>query len=72
MTVQLHPAVTYEDFVVGLSPDAKEGSLRFDVRPGWLLDAARQAAAVCGRNARRVPPASERNRGPRPAPPRPT
>ncbi len=44
MTVQFHPAVTYEDFVVGLSPDTKEGSLRFGVRPGWLLDAARQAA----------------------------
>ncbi len=43
VTVQLHPAVTYEDFVVGLSPDAKDRSLRFDVRPGWLVDAARAA-----------------------------
>jgi 5-methylcytosine-specific restriction enzyme B len=43
MTVQFHPAVTYEDFVVGLSPDASEKNLRFDIRRGWLLDAARAA-----------------------------
>lgn len=43
MTVQFHPAVTYEDFVVGLSPDARERTLRFDVRLGWLLEAARAA-----------------------------
>jgi 5-methylcytosine-specific restriction protein B len=42
-TVQFHPAVTYEDFVVGLSPDATAGSLRFGVRPGWLAEAARLA-----------------------------
>ena len=43
MTVQFHPAVTYEDFVVGLSPDAADKSLRFDVRRGWLVDAAEAA-----------------------------
>jgi 5-methylcytosine-specific restriction protein B len=43
ITVQFHPAVTYEDFMVGLSPDAQAGSLRFGVRPGWLIDAARLA-----------------------------
>lgn len=43
MTVQFHPAVTYEDFVVGLSPDASERNLRFDVRRGWLLNAAKAA-----------------------------
>lgn len=43
MTVQFHPAVTYEDFVVGLSPDPREGTLRFNVRRGWLLEAARAA-----------------------------
>jgi 5-methylcytosine-specific restriction protein B len=43
MTVQFHPAVTYEDFVVGLAPDAKERTLRFDVRPGWLIEAVRAA-----------------------------
>lgn len=43
MTIQFHPAVTYEDFVIGLSPDTKEGTLRFDVRQGWLLEAARSA-----------------------------
>lgn len=46
MTIQFHPAVTYEDFVVGLSPDiSKEESLRFDVRPGWLMQ-ARQSARL--------------------------
>lgn len=44
MTVQFHPAVTYEDFVVGLSPDASDKNLRFDVRKGWLLSAAKAAA----------------------------
>jgi len=39
MTVQFHPAITYEDFVVGLSPDEKAGSLQFHVRKGWLLEA---------------------------------
>lgn len=43
MTVQFHPAVTYEDFVVGLFPDAKDASLRFTVREGWLATAAREA-----------------------------
>jgi len=43
MTVQFHPAVTYEDFVVGLSPDPTQGNLRFDVRPGWLLQAVHSA-----------------------------
>ena len=43
ITVQFHPAVTYEDFLVGLSPDAKAGSLRFGVRPGWLIEATRLA-----------------------------
>lgn len=43
MTVQFHPAVTYEDFVVGLAPDTRAKALQFDVRPGWLLEAARRA-----------------------------
>ncbi len=43
MTVQFHPAVTYEDFVVGLSPDAEDRSLRFMVREGWLTAASRLA-----------------------------
>src|SRR4029453_18071496 len=30
---QFHPAVTYEDFVVGLSPDVQAAGLRFRVRP---------------------------------------
>jgi 5-methylcytosine-specific restriction protein B len=43
ITAQFHPAVTYEDFIVGLSPDAQAGTLRFGVRPGWLIEAARLA-----------------------------
>lgn len=44
MTIQFHPAVTYEDFVVGLSPDiSKDDQLRFAVRPGWLMQACQAA-----------------------------
>lgn len=43
MTVQFHPAVTYEDFVVGLSPDPSAGSLKFEVRRGWLTQAVARA-----------------------------
>jgi len=43
LTVQFHPAVTYEDFIVGLSPDPQDRSLRFAVREGWLTAAAREA-----------------------------
>lgn len=42
-TVQFHPAVTYEDFVVGLSPRTEGNDLHFTVRPGWLLEAAEAA-----------------------------
>jgi 5-methylcytosine-specific restriction protein B len=42
-TVQFHPAVTYEDFVVGLSPDPTNSGLRFESKPGWLLQAAADA-----------------------------
>jgi len=42
-TVQFHPAVTYEDFVVGLSPDPSDAGLRFRAKPGWLLQAAAHA-----------------------------
>lgn len=43
LTVQFHPAVTYEDFVIGLSPNADTGALHFRVRKGWLVDAIQQA-----------------------------
>lgn len=43
LTVQFHPAVTYEDFLIGLSPDPVAGQLHFTVRPGWLLAAAERA-----------------------------
>lgn len=47
LTVQFHPAVTYEDFVVGLSPEPAAAGLRFDVRPGWLLQAVARAREGC-------------------------
>jgi len=43
-TVQFHPAVTYEDFVVGLTPDPVAAGLKFKPKPGWLLEAASEAA----------------------------
>lgn len=44
MTVQFHPSITYEDFLIGLSPDTNEKSLlRFDIKAGWLLKACEQA-----------------------------
>jgi 5-methylcytosine-specific restriction protein B len=46
MTVQFHPAVTYEDFVVGLSPKPDDSGLKFDVRKGWLLQASVAAREV--------------------------
>lgn len=42
-TIQFHPAVTYEDFVVGLSPDPADEGLKFHAKPGWLLQAAAAA-----------------------------
>lgn len=44
-TVQFHPAVTYEDFIVGLSPDPAAEGLHFRAREGWLLEAAREAGS---------------------------
>jgi 5-methylcytosine-specific restriction protein B len=43
--VQFHPARTYEDFVVGLSPRPVEGGLSFEVRRGDLLVANERAQA---------------------------
>jgi len=45
-TVQFHPAITYEDFVVGLSPDPSDSGLTFRAKPGWLLQAALEAHDV--------------------------
>lgn len=42
-TVQFHPAVTYEDFVVGLAPQVEKAELSFRVKKGWLLEAAANA-----------------------------
>jgi len=42
-TIQFHPAVTYEDFIIGLSPGTSDRSLHFGVRSGWLVEAAMSA-----------------------------
>lgn len=41
-TIQFHPSVTYEDFIIGLAPDPGQGELHFKIRPGALLTAASQ------------------------------
>lgn len=43
MTVQFHPAVTYESFIAGIGPDVSKSELRFKVRPGLLMDAVQEA-----------------------------
>jgi len=43
--VQFHPAVSYETFVAGISPDVEQSALRFQVKGGWLVEAAKQARA---------------------------
>ena len=40
-TVQFHPAVTYETFIIGISPDVNQSTLSFNVKAGWLVEAAR-------------------------------
>jgi 5-methylcytosine-specific restriction protein B len=42
-TVQFHPAMTYEDFVIGLAPRVQGDQLAFRVRPGVLLEANQKA-----------------------------
>jgi 5-methylcytosine-specific restriction protein B len=39
ITVQFHPAVTYETFVIGISPDVHQSTLNFNVKAGWLVEA---------------------------------
>lgn len=41
--IQFHPARTYEDFIVGLFPRPVSTGLAFEVRPGDLLKANKQA-----------------------------
>lgn len=43
MSVQFHPAVTYETFVAGISPAVQSANLHFVVTPGWLIHAIRDA-----------------------------
>lgn len=45
-TIQFHPAVTYEDFVVGLAPQVDGKELGFRVKKGWLLEAADEAKSA--------------------------
>lgn len=43
MPVQFHPAVTYETFISGISPDVDDNQLRFKVRSGYLANAITHA-----------------------------
>lgn len=43
MSVQFHPAITYETFVAGISPAVHDKALYFNLSPGWLVQAIRQA-----------------------------
>lgn len=42
-TVQFHPAVTYETFVAGIAPSVESEELKFDIRPGWLVESIQAA-----------------------------
>lgn len=41
MSVQFHPAVSYEQFVAGISPDIAAAQLNFRMAPGMLVQAIR-------------------------------
>ncbi len=43
LIIQFHPSTTYEDFVIGLSPDVKDSNLRFGIRSGYLIQSADMA-----------------------------
>lgn len=45
LITQFHPSTTYEDFVVGLSPNVGQENLSFSARPGHLIEAARKTKA---------------------------
>jgi 5-methylcytosine-specific restriction endonuclease McrBC GTP-binding regulatory subunit McrB len=45
-TVQLHPAYTYEDFILGIRPQAVKGQLTFEYTPGRFLNFCREAAQL--------------------------
>ena len=36
ISIQFHPAVTYETFIAGISPDVSKSDLRFEIKTGWL------------------------------------
>ncbi len=44
MSIQFHPAVTYETFVAGISPSIHAQILRFNVSSGWLVQAIQNAS----------------------------
>ena len=45
-TVQLHPAYTYEDFILGIRPQAVNGQLSFEYTPGRFLNFCKEAAQL--------------------------
>ncbi len=66
LTVQFHPAVTYETFVAGIAPAVEDETLHFKVSEGWLARAVREAGAdgaVGGGNRDYLLVVDEVNRG---------
>ncbi|GAA2716563.1 McrB family protein [Actinoplanes palleronii] len=47
---QFHPAYSYEDFIEGLRPEAGEGGLRYEVRPGIFTRLCERARRAPGEN----------------------
>ncbi|MGB3191130.1 MAG: AAA family ATPase, partial [Limnoraphis sp.] len=46
--VQFHPAYTYEDFMLGIRPDTKDGQLTYSMVPGRFIEFCKKAASCEG------------------------
>ncbi len=44
-SIQFHPAVSYENFISGISPSVESADLKFKISPGWLLKAVEESKA---------------------------
>ncbi|MFB3787364.1 MAG: McrB family protein [bacterium] len=50
MSIQFHPAVTYETFIAGITPDVNKSNLQFEIKAGWLVQSILAAHADPSRN----------------------